>query len=246
MNKTQILLALVILSIFGVSATFLDLSEIIAKKSNPTETKRKVKHGEIRQYTKDDRLKTIVNYNQGIKHGTSFLYHDDGETILLEMPYINGKREGVSKKYYKDGALYASTSYQDDKLHGPRNIYYSNGQLKAVINYGYGSPGTGTVEYLLDGSQKEENKIIFTKKGSKYELSTAEECREIKFFIGKLIENIFFNPRDKNVKLLTKENGLYFIDTNVYTPSYLKYQDIICSCKSTQGNPTILKAKLVP
>ncbi|MEQ8904450.1 hypothetical protein [Ekhidna sp.] len=245
MNKTQILLALVIISIFGVSVTFLDLSHIIAKRSNPTDTKRAPKHGEVRQYTKDQRLKTIVNYYQGIKHGTSYLYHDDGETILLAMPYINGKREGVSKKYYEDGQLYASTSYQDDKIHGPRKTYYSNGQLKSVVNYGYGYAGVGTEEYLLEGTRKPENKIQFEKIGDRYMLSTSEACTEIRFLIGQLIEDSFYDPSDKNVRLLPKENGVYFVDTEVFTPSYLKYQDIICSCSSSQGNPIILKAKLI-
>lgn len=245
MNKTQILIALVIISIFGVSASFLDLSSIIAQRANPKGLRKTPKHGEVRQYTQDQRLKTIVNYDNGIKHGTSYLYHEDGKTVLLAMPYVIGKREGVSRKYYEDGQLYASTSYENDKLHGPRKTYYSNGQLKSVVNYGYGYPGIGTEEFLLDGTKKSEIKILFKKKGNLFELSTSEECSEGKYYIGKLIEDSFFNPSDKNLKLLPHENGVYFINTEVYTPSYLKYQDIICSCKSTQRNPIVIKTRLI-
>ena len=113
MNKTQILIALVILSIFGVCASYLDLSQLISGDSTET-PKRKVKNGEIRQYTKSDKLKTVVNYDNGIKHGISYLYHDDGKTVFLAMPYNQGKREGTSKKYFERGVLYASTSYSND------------------------------------------------------------------------------------------------------------------------------------
>ncbi|MEO9485140.1 MAG: hypothetical protein ABJG47_16900 [Ekhidna sp.] len=246
MNKTQILIALVILSIFGVSATYLDLSQLISSKSEKPATERKVKHGEVRQYTKSKKLRTVVNYDQGIKHGTSYLYHDDGETILLAMPYNKGKREGTSMKYFESGVLYASTSYQNDRMHGPRKIHYSSGQLKAIINYGYGNPGTGTKEYLLDGTLKNENRILAKKNGNIYLLSTSEECKKSKFFIGKLIDDRYFNAVHKDVRLLPKDNGTYFVDLNVYTTSYLKLQDIICECESKQGNPIILKTNLNP
>ncbi|SNT27235.1 MORN repeat variant [Ekhidna lutea] len=243
MNKNQIVLSLVIISLIGMSSAYLDLFEVITR--DPVADKKpKVKHGEVRQYTKDSRLKTVVNYDQGIKHGTSYLYHDDGETVLLAMPYENGKREGVSKKYYENGQLYASTSYQNDKLHGIRTIYYSTGQIKAEINYGYGNPGTGTKEYLIDGDLKDEIKITFENEGSIIWLETSEPCEDKTFYIGKLIEDTYFDPVDLNIRLLTKENGRYFVDTNIYTPSYLKYQDIICACESSQGNPLVLKTTL--
>ncbi len=244
MNKTQILIALVILSIFGVISTYLDVTEIFAEKNAPTKNERKVKDGEVKQYTKDKRLKTIVNYDNGIKHGTSYLYHNDGKTVLLAMPYNKGKREGTSKKYYQNGKLYAATSYENDLLHGPRKLYYSTGQLKAVINYGYGKPGIGTEEYLKNGSKKKENSIVTSKRGNTIRLSTAEDCKESKFYIGKLIEDNFFDALHPDVKLLTKDDATYVVDLNVHTPSYLKYQDVICHCESKQGNPIILKSRL--
>ena len=160
MNKTQILIALVILSLVGISGVYLDLNSFLdAKEAASKPRERKVKHGEHRQYTKDKRLKTIVNYNQGIKHGPSYLYHDDGKTVLLSMPYENGKREGVSKKYFKNGKLYASTTYKNDYLHGLRKTYYSSGQVKAELNYGYGNLGLGTKVYFLDGRLKDAPEI---------------------------------------------------------------------------------------
>ncbi|WP_421765008.1 toxin-antitoxin system YwqK family antitoxin [Ekhidna sp.] len=244
MNKTQILIALVIISIIGMSSAYLELFELVKDEPVVELEKPKIRDGEIRQYTKNKKLKTIVNYDNGIKHGTSYLYHDDGETVLLAMPYLKGKREGVSEKYYKTGKLYASTSYKDDKLHGIRKLYYSTGQLKAEINYGYGHPGIGTVEYLMDGTKNDKPKITSEKKGSIIWLDTSLPCDDQTFYIGKLIDDQFFNPLDENVRLLLAEEDKYYVDTQIHTPSYLKYQDIICACESKQGNPIILKERL--
>ncbi|WP_436517005.1 toxin-antitoxin system YwqK family antitoxin [Ekhidna sp. To15] len=243
MNKTQVLIALVILSLFGVISTYLDVSSLLLEEDEPA-VERKVRDGEVRQFTKDQRLKTVVNYDKGIKHGTSYLYHNDGKTVLLAMPYVQGKRQGVSKKYYENGKLYASTSYQNDLLHGPRTLYYSSGQIKAVINYGNGNPGLATTEYLLDGTQKSENEIVADKRGRIIHLSTSEACKDSKFYIGKLIEDQFFNAVHPDVKLLAEEDGEYFVDIDIHTPSYLRYQDIICHCESKQGNPIIMKTRL--
>lgn len=244
MNKSQILIALVIISIFGMFSTYFDVLDMFRANSPETVAEKEVRHGEIRQYTKSKKLKTIVNYDNGIKHGTSYLYHDDGKTVMLAMPYEKGKRQGTSKKYYANGQLYAATNYSDDLLHGPRELYYSSGQLKAVINYGNGNPGLGTVEYLLDGKQKNENKIVTNQKGKLIRLTTSEDCKDLKFYIGKLIDDNFFNAIHPDVELLPKSNGIYYVDTEIYTPSYLKFQDIICHCESKQGNPIIMKMKL--
>ena len=66
------------------------------------------------------------------------------------------------------------------------------------------------------------------------------------FFIHfqKMFEE-FFDPMSEKLRLLPDDNDQFYIDLNVYTPSFLKYQDIICSCESTQGNPIILKKRIL-
>lgn len=243
MNKNQIVLALVIISFFGMSAVYLDLTELIAKEL-PTLEPKEEKEGEVRQYTKDNKLRTIVNYEHGKKHGTSYLYHDDGETILLAMPYAYGSREGVSKKYYKNGQLYAATSYKNDKIHGPRKLYYSTGKLKAEIQYGFGYPGIGSREFYLDGEEKKPLEITTKKEGNIIWLDTSEPCDNAVFYIGTLIDDRFFDPVSDKLEALMDEDRRFYVNTDVFTPSFLKYQDIICSCKSSQGNPIILKTRL--
>ena len=129
MNKTQLIIAGSLIGILIFASIFLT---IFGRSGEVKETpKRGLKHGEVKQYSSDKKLKTIVNYNQGIKHGISYLYHKDGETVLLEMPYVNGEREGTSKKYYENGQLYAETSYSKNVLHGPRKLYYSHWTIES-------------------------------------------------------------------------------------------------------------------
>ena len=89
--------------------------------------------------------------------------------------------------------------------------------------------------YLIEGTLKSDNKIQVKKNAN----ITSETCKYFKFHIGKLIEDSYFNAVDEKIKLFPKD-GTYFINTKIYTFSYLKYQDIICYCKSTQGNPIII------
>lgn len=243
MNKTQVLI-LVIIATLLLAGFLLDAVPETEKSSPITASQERtdsIKHGEVKQYTSDGRLKTVVNYDQGVKHGRSYLFHEDGKTILLEMPYAHSKREGTSKKYYKDGSLYAETNYSNDQLDGSRTVYYSSGKVKSVVTYWKGLPGVGTREYLIDGTEKEQKSIEHYRKDKVIYLSVNPPCKRATFHIGSLEKDAFFDPINGRTKLLKEEYGAFFIDLNVYTPSYLQYQEVICRCESSQGNPIIIQ-----
>lgn len=204
----------------------------------------KKKEGLIQSFASDGSLKTEINYVNGVKHGRSVLYYPDGKTVQLQMPYRNGNRHGTSKKYFKNGELYAETSYERDRLHGIRKIYYRNGKEKAAIPYQRGSPGTGLVEHLLNGKQKMNPEISYYQEENRLYVSTTPPCRGQKFFLGKLVNNQFFDPKDSDLRGLDVDGDDFFVDLNTYTPSYLQYQDLICECKSSQGNPLILNQRI--
>ncbi|MEQ9404563.1 MAG: hypothetical protein RIM99_13300 [Cyclobacteriaceae bacterium] len=206
--------------------------------------KTSVKNGSVRTLDNFGKLKTEVNYRNGVKHGISYLYYPDGETIQLEIPYRNGKRQGVSKKYFRTGKLYAETSYEDNKIHGIRKIYYRKGQLKAEVPYGLGFPGIGLKEYLADGDLKEMPRITYFQKSNLLYFETSQSCTDTKFYIGSLIEGRFLDELSDTIRMLPEIDNQYVADLNIFTPSFLKYQDIICSCKTTQGNLLILRESI--
>ncbi len=206
--------------------------------------RNKDKNGLVKSYASDGKLKTEINYVKGVKHGKSLLYYRDGKTVQLEMPYMNGERHGISKKYFETGELYAETPYENDRLHGIRKLYYKNGRPKALVPYGSGNPGVGLVEFLLNGKQKENPKISYYQERNRLYVSSSIPCRDQEFFLGKLVEDKFFDEEDRELKRLKTEGSDSYIDLDVFAPSYLQFQDIICVCKSSQGNPMILKAQI--
>ncbi len=240
-NILWVFLSITIL-IFVFSSVEVDedrLNEAIEKSEN-----REEKNGLVKSYASDGKLKTEIHYIKGIKHGKSLLYYKDGETVQLEMPYVNGERHGYSKKYFETGELYAETPYENDRLHGIRKVYYRNGSQKALIPYGYGNPGIGLKEFLLNGNRKESPEISYYQEQNKLYVSTTIPCRDQDFFIGKLIEEKFFDDENKELKRLQVDGNDYYIDLDIFNPSYLQFQQIICSCKSSQGNPLILTAQI--
>ncbi|MEP5611300.1 MAG: hypothetical protein ABJP45_03580 [Cyclobacteriaceae bacterium] len=216
------------------------LSAELEKKAGSAEKK----DGLVKTFASDGSLKTTITYVKGIKHGKSVLYYGDGQTVQLEMIYQNGERHGISKKYYESGELYAETSYERDLLHGDRKTYYKSGKQKAIVPYKYGDPGTGLVEFLLNGKQKVNPEISYYQEKNRLYVSTSNPCREQKFYVGKLIDDRFFSESEGDMIALEMDGNDSFIDMNVYTPSYLNYRNLICKCESSQGNPQILNQRI--
>jgi antitoxin component YwqK of YwqJK toxin-antitoxin module len=209
-----------------------------SKKSEET------KNGLIKSFDSQGTLKTAITYLNGEKHGKSYSYYRDGKSVQLEMVYAHGKRHGISKKYFESGELYAETSYNNDLIDGTRKIYFQNGKIKALVPYRQGLPGVGLEEYLLNGSKKEQPMIEYHQEANRLFLTTSKPCRDLKFYVGKLIDDQFFTFFSEDLELIQEDNGDLFIDLETYTPSYLQFQDIVCACKTLQGNPLILKERI--
>lgn len=60
-------------------------------------------------------------------------YHKNGN-IADEIPYKNGKKEGIAKKYDKNGKLQAEIPYKNDKIEGIRK-WYNGGTLSSETPY---------------------------------------------------------------------------------------------------------------
>lgn len=244
MNTSQKAIIIVLIVIVGTAFIYTTLKSFVEETIFPEEVVKQARDGEVKHYSSSGTLKTVINYDQGVKHGMSYQFYQDGKTVLLAMPYLHGKREGVSKKYYKSGKLYAETSYQNDELNGPRKTYYQSGQLKSEVLFLNGNPGTGTTEYFTSGEPKTAYSIRTEKRGRNILLSVEPACKDALFYVGKLISDRFYDEYSEDLKVLPERSGQSYINIDIFTPSFLRYQDIICSCKSSQGNPVILKDRL--
>lgn len=209
----------------------------------PERVKSGPKNGEWIVRRDDGTIKTRVNYKDGIKDGLSYLFYNDGKTVQLQIPYKSGKRHGTSVKYFEDGSVYAETNYEDDVLHGVRTTHYRNGQLKSKITYRSGLAGSDLVEYYKSGNRKDSPQITYTHTGSNLIVSVDPMCDQTRFFFGGMNDDGFFDEFEANEELF-QSDGQYLIDLKAYTPSYLKFQDLVCSCKSSQGNPVIVTTRI--
>ncbi len=214
---------------------FSDLSEGSANE---------IRNGERINKRSDGTIQSKIPYIDGQKHGDAYMYYKDGKTIQLKMIYRYGDRHGTSLKYYESGELYAETPYENDLIHGDRKTYFINGRQKAVAPYGFGLPGVGLAEFFRNGEQKVLPIIIVNRNGTNLILETSSPCKETQFYIGDLIKDSYFPKNGEGLHPVFRSDFEFKIDLNVYTPSYLAMQDIICFCKTSQGNPLVLKKRV--
>jgi len=225
-----------------VSCTSIDSH--IQKPQQVIASKSQTKHGEIISKRDDGTVRTKITYRNGMKHGTSYLYYKNGKDVQLEMPYVVGARHGISKKYFETGKLYAETSYEADLLHGNRTTYYRSGQLKAEVPYFRGLPGLGTLEYFKSGNLKTQPALVYRTEGNHLVVKTDKPCRYPVLYIGELVDGRYLDEKS-GMEIILGSNGEYLINLEVYTPSYLALQDVICFCKTTQGNPLVIRERIL-
>lgn len=78
-------------------------------------------HGEQKIFTPNGDLNMISQWNKGVLDGKKICYRDG--IPFLEIPYANGKKNGVEKRFDDEGRLISETAYMDDLKHGPSIAY---------------------------------------------------------------------------------------------------------------------------
>lgn len=119
------------------------------------------------------------------KHGKWTYYFKGSKQVMSEDNYLNGKLNGESKTYFKNGVLLESKNYKDDLLEGKyqrfsekklllHNLMYVNGKLNGPGEY-YTSSG----KIYTKGEYKDNMKIgkwpVFDKNGKEVEVSTVQK-----------------------------------------------------------------------
>ena len=91
-------------------------------------------------------------------------YWDNGQ-VLSQIHYLDGKRDGSCRHWYKNGQLMNEGFYQNGKMTGYWMSYYSNGQIQNHGNYKYTESGVysrkdGVWKYYYDNGQIQSESII--------------------------------------------------------------------------------------
>ena len=91
-------------------------------------------------------------------------YWDNGK-VLSQIHYLDGKRDGSFRHWYKNGQLMNEGFYKNGKMIGTFISYYENGQIQNHGNYKYTELGVysrkdGFWKYYYDNGQIQSESII--------------------------------------------------------------------------------------
>lgn len=86
---------------------------------------------------KQNMLKSIENYKDGVLHGKNIIYYKNGQMVELKI-WKNGEKDGIWKTYYPDGSLRTETKYTEGELNGFFNAYWQNGMPEIMGEYSSG------------------------------------------------------------------------------------------------------------
>ncbi|MBC8175108.1 MAG: hypothetical protein H8E82_05570 [Candidatus Marinimicrobia bacterium] len=85
--------------------------------------------GRLRKWYEHGPLEREEHYKQGIIHGTCKYWLGTG-VKYLEVPYVNGQKQGILKKYYyATGRLQSETEYEKGEKYGHQITWNPSGRL---------------------------------------------------------------------------------------------------------------------
>lgn len=112
------------------------------------------RHGSFEEYDEDDVLLKRASFVDGILHGPYYVYHEDGETLMIECIYVNGKKEGYFYEYDEDQNMITLSHYRNDLLDGWCREYYDGGRVFQEYCMTDGVRDGEFTEFHYDGSVK--------------------------------------------------------------------------------------------
>ena len=104
----------------------------------------------IKQYRSGKTLVKEVTFRNGVREGLMRAFYQTGE-VRQTFWYKNGLREDSSIWYYQEGQPFRATPYKRDTIDGIQKQYYRTGRLKAKLGYSKGLRNTFFEEYTAEG-----------------------------------------------------------------------------------------------
>jgi hypothetical protein len=104
----------------------------------------------IKQYMSGTTLVKEVTFKNGVRQGLMKSFYQTGE-VRQTFWYENGVREDSSVWFYREGQPFRTTPYKNDTIDGIQKQYYRTGELKAKIGYSKGLRTNFFEEYTITG-----------------------------------------------------------------------------------------------
>lgn len=115
-------------------------------------------HGRVYKYkydhvTSTNKIKHIIPYDLGVKHGTVYSFSITGHLEAV-VNYMNGMIHGACNTYYDNCKLRERLYYKHNKRHGQHVIYYNNGVVRKKVYWDSGrrvkhAPATTPTHHTL-------------------------------------------------------------------------------------------------
>ena len=151
----------------------------------------------VRSFYTGGKTKSEMTLKDGKQTGPARSYDENG-ALLLELQYVNGKRDGLSKRYFAGGKQVSQTTeYKANKMNGMQVRYRIDGSVMSEARYENDKPCTGLKEYLLDHSLKEKyptievtmSKAIDANGSQTLTVRLSEKVKSVRFYTGQLDKN---------------------------------------------------------
>jgi hypothetical protein len=104
----------------------------------------------IKQYFTGNTLIKEVTFKNGVRQGLMKSFYN-GHQVRQTFWYENGLREDTARWYYLEGKVFRATPYRRDTIHGIQQQYFKNGRVKARLGYEKGLRTFFFEEYSNDG-----------------------------------------------------------------------------------------------
>ena len=101
--------------------TYYDKAGGVAKQGNYAKGQL---DGTWSYYRKNGAKVREAQYVVGVKHGTWKYYSQDGEIVIRELSFVDGKMHGMAKEWHLNGQLAMEVDFVDDSVHGQRRRWY--------------------------------------------------------------------------------------------------------------------------
>lgn len=167
--------------------------------------------GEMKRFHANGKLKAVLNFTEGSNLSDAKLFDEHGSPIaegkyigqkktgewsyllnnkvVSTETYLNGQKNGISRRYYTTGELVEESNWQNDKLTGLYRTYFKNGGMYLECNYTDGRRNGKFKTAFANGSL--ELDAFYTddikNRNWKYFDETGKLLYTLKFDLGKLL-----------------------------------------------------------
>jgi hypothetical protein len=131
------------------------------RKSPPPPPPSTAKSGLVTQVNPETKVKNEINYKDGLKDGESRSYYPNG-ALWKKTNYHQGNLHGLAQIFYEDGTLKREANYKDDQRDGAYTEFFKSGNPKFEASFKKGLPQIDYIERNYRGEEIKLPEIVHT------------------------------------------------------------------------------------